>query len=94
MQAAHALLSLLPDSIIRECGSESRVELIIINLIFLTEILLNSVIKCDISREMKQFSDHLLIKTILNLQKVKISPIIRTRYAFKKLNKELFLPAF
>jgi len=53
MRAARALLLLPSDSITRECGSESRTELITINLIFLTEILLNSVIKYNISREMK-----------------------------------------
>jgi len=67
MQVTYILLSLLLNSITRECDNKLQAELIIINLVFLTKTLYNSVIKYNISRKIKQFSNYLLIKTIFNL---------------------------
>jgi len=44
-----------------------------INLIFMTDDIMNQLIQCEIDEEMKNFSDHLLIQTIIDFKVCKKS---------------------
>ncbi len=61
-----------------------------INLIFTTENITNRLIKCKINEEMKNFSDHLLIQTVINLRVCKESAQ-RSRCNWKIMNEEKFI---
>ncbi len=58
----NATLALLQDNIIRDY-QKTR---IIIDLIFITISLVNKLIYCKINNKIKNFSNYVLVKTILN----------------------------
>jgi len=64
-----ASLTLFQDTITRNY-QESQMT---INLIFTTDDIMNQLIQCEINEEMKNFSDHLLIQTIINFRVCKES---------------------
>ena len=64
-----ASLALSQDTITRNY-QESQMT---INLIFTTDNIMNQLIWCEIDKEMKNFSDHLLIQIIINLRVCKES---------------------
>ncbi len=61
-----------------------------INLIFTTDDIMNQLIWCKIDKEMKNFSDHLLIQTIINLKVCKESAR-KSRCNWKIMNEEKFI---
>jgi len=64
-----ASLTLFQDIIMKDY-QESQT---IIDLIFMTKSIINRLIQCEINEEMKNFSDHLLIQTVINLKVCKES---------------------
>jgi len=64
-----ASLTLFQDIIMKDY-QESQM---IIDLIFMTKSIINRLIQCEINEEMKNFSDHLLIQTVINLKVCKES---------------------
>ena len=58
-----------------------------INLIFTTDDIMNQLIWCEINEEMKNFSDHLLIQTIINLKVCKKSAW-KLRCNWKTMNEK------
>ena len=64
-----ASLTLFQDIIMKDY-QESQM---IIDLIFMTKSIINRLIQCKINEEMKNFSDHLLIQTVINLKVCKES---------------------
>jgi len=64
-----ASLALSQDTITRNY-QESQMT---IDLIFTTENITNRLIQCEINEEMKNFSDHLLIQTVIDLKVYKES---------------------
>ncbi len=61
-----------------------------INLIFTTDDIMNQLIWCEINEEMKNFSDHLLIQTIINFRVCKESAR-KSRCNWKIMNEEKFI---
>jgi len=61
-----------------------------INLIFTTDDIMNQLIQCKIDEEMKNFSDHLLIQTIINF-KVYEESARKSRRNWKIMNEEKFI---
>ena len=61
-----------------------------INLIFTTNDIMNQLIWCEIDEEMKNFSDHLLIQTIINFKVCKKSAQ-KSRHNWKTMNEEKFI---
>ncbi len=61
-----------------------------INLIFTTDNIINRLIWCKINEEMKNFSDHLSIQTIINLKVCKKSAW-KSRCNWKIINEEKFI---
>ncbi len=81
-----ALLALSQDIIMRNY-QESQMT---INLIFTTESIINKLIWCKINEEIKNFSDHLLIQTVINL-KVCEKSVQRLCCNWKIMNEEKFI---
>ncbi len=81
-----ASLALSQDTITRNY-QESQMT---INLIFTTESITNRLIQCEINEEMKNFSDHLLIQTVINLRVCKESAR-RLCCNWKTMNEEKFI---
>ncbi len=81
-----ASLALSQDTIMKDY-QESQTT---INLIFTTESITNRLIQCEINEEMKNFSDHLLIQTVINLKVCKESAR-RSRCNWKTMNEEKFI---
>ncbi len=81
-----ALLTLFQDMITR---NYQRFQ-IIINLIFTTNDIMNQLIWCKINKEMKNFSDHLSIQTIIDFRVCKESAW-KLRRNWKIMNKEKFI---
>ncbi len=63
---------------------------ITINLIFTTDDIMNQLIQCEINEEMKNFSDHLLIQTIIDFRICKESAR-KSRCNWKTMNEEKFI---
>ncbi len=61
-----------------------------INLIFMTDDIMNQLIQCEIDEEMKNFSDHLLIQTIIDFKVCKKSAW-KSRCNCKIINEEKFI---
>ncbi len=61
-----------------------------INLIFTTDDIMNQLIRCEINEEMKNFSDHLLIQTIINFRVCKKSAW-KSRCNWKTMNEKKFI---
>ncbi len=61
-----------------------------INLIFTTDDIMNQLIQCEINEEMKNFSDHLLIQTIIDFRICKESAR-KSCCNWKTMNEEKFL---
>ncbi len=61
-----------------------------INLIFMTNDIMNWLIQCKINKEMKNFSDYLLIQTIINFRVCKESAR-KSRCNWKIMNEEKFI---
>ncbi len=80
-----ALLALSQDIITRNY-QESQMT---INLIFTTDDIMNQLIWCEINKEMKNFSDHLLIQTIIDFRVCKKSAW-KLHCNWKIMNKEKF----
>ncbi len=81
-----ALLALFRSTITRNY-QESQMT---IDLIFTTDDIMNQLIWCKINEEMKNFSDHLLIQTIIDLRVCKESAR-KSRCNWKIMNKEKFI---
>ncbi len=81
-----ASLALSQDTITRNY-QESQMT---INLVFTTENITNRLIWCEINEEMKNFSDHLLIQTVINLKVCKKSAR-RLRCNWKTMNEKKFI---
>ena len=81
-----ASLALSQDTITRNY-QESQMT---IDLIFTTENITNRLIQCKINEEMKNFSDHLLIQTVIDLKVYKESAR-RLRCNWKTMNEEKFI---
>jgi len=81
-----ASLTLFQDIIMKDY-QESQT---IIDLIFMTKSIINRLIQCEINEEMKNFSDHLLIQTVINLKVCKESAW-RLRCNWKTMNEEKFI---
>ncbi len=62
----------------------------IINLIFTTDDIMNQLIWCEIDEEMKNFSDHLLIQTIIDFKVCKESAW-KSRCNWKTINEKKFI---
>ncbi len=70
-----------------------------INLIFMTDDIMNQLIWCEINEEMKNFSDHLLIQTIIDFRICKESAwksrcnwkIINVKDQFKTSHRDVIL---
>ncbi len=62
----------------------------IINLIFMTDNIMNQLIWCKINKEMKNFLNHLLIQTIIDFRVCKKSAW-KSRYNWKTINEEKFI---
>ncbi len=62
----------------------------IINLIFTTNDIMNWLIWCEINKEMKNFSNHLLIQTIIDFRVCKKSAW-KSRCNWKTMNEEKFI---
>ncbi len=80
-----ALLALSQDIITRNY-QESQMT---INLIFTTDDIMNQLIWCEINEEMKNFSDHLLIQTIIDFRVCKKSAW-KLHCNWKIMNEEKF----
>ncbi len=63
---------------------------ITIDLIFTTKNIINRLIWCEINEEMKKFSDHLSIQTVINFKVCKKSAQ-RSRCNWKTMNEEKFI---
>ncbi len=61
-----------------------------IDLIFTTDDIMNQLIQCEINEEMKNFSDHLSIQTIINLRVCKESAW-KSHCNWKTMNEEKFI---
>ncbi len=61
-----------------------------IDLIFTTDDIMNWLIQCEINKEMKNFSDHLLIQTIIDFKICKESAW-KSRCNWKTMNEEKFI---
>ena len=61
-----------------------------INLIFMTDDIMNRLIWCEIDEEMKNFSDYLLIQTIIDFRVYKKSAQ-NSRCNWKIMNEEKFI---
>ncbi len=61
-----------------------------INLIFMTDDIMNQLIQCEINEEMKNFSDHLSIQTIIDFRVCKKSAR-KSRCNWKTMNEEKFI---
>ncbi len=59
-------------------------------MIFTTDDIMNQLIQCEINEEMKNFSDHLLIQTIINFRVCKKSAR-KSRCNWKTMNKKKFI---
>ncbi len=81
-----ALLMLFQDIITRNYQKSQMT----IDLIFMTDDIMNQLIWCEIDEEMKNFSDHLLIQTIIDL-KVCEELARKSRCNWKTMNKEKFI---
>ena len=81
-----ASLALSQDTIMKNY-QESQMT---INLIFMTDNIMNRLIWCEINKEMKNFSDHLLIQTIINLRVCEESAW-KSRCNWKTMNEEKFI---
>ncbi len=81
-----ASLALSQDTITRNY-QESQM---IINLVFMTKSITNRLIQCEINEEMKNFLDHLLIQTVIDLRVCKESAR-RLRCNWKTMNEEKFI---
>ncbi len=82
----NALLALSQDTITRNY-QESQMT---INLIFMTDDIMNQLIWCEINEEMKNFSDHLLIQIIIDFRVYKESAW-KSRCNWKTMNEEKFI---
>ncbi len=82
----NASLALSQDTITRNY-QESQTT---INLIFTTDDIMNQLIWCEINKKMKNFSDHLLIQTIIDFRVCKESAR-KSRCNWKIMNKEKFI---
>ncbi len=81
-----ASLALFQDTITRDY-QESQTT---INLIFTTESVTNRLIQCKINKEMKNFSNHLLIQTVIDLRVCKESAR-RSHRNWKTMNEKKFI---
>ncbi len=81
-----ALLALSQDIIMRNY-QESQIT---INLIFTTDNIMNQLIWCEINKEMKNFSDHLSIQTIIDFRICKKSAW-KSCCNWKTMNEEKFI---
>ncbi len=61
-----------------------------INLIFTTNDIMNWLIQCEINEEMKNFSNHLLIQTIIDFRVCEKSAR-KSRCNWKTMNEEKFI---
>ncbi len=61
-----------------------------INLIFMTDNIINQLIWCEIDEEMKNFSNHLSIQTIIDFKVCKKSAR-KSCYNWKIMNEEKFI---
>ena len=61
-----------------------------INFIFTTDDIMNQLIQCKINKKMKNFSNHLLIQTIINFKVCKKSAR-KSCCNWKTINKEKFI---
>ncbi len=84
-----ASLALSQDTIMRDY-QESQMT---INLIFMTDDIMNWLIWCEINEEMKNFSDHLLIQTIIDFRVCKESAR-KSRCNWKIMNKLIVKSSF
>ncbi len=82
----NASLALFQDIIIRDY-QESQTT---IDLIFTTNDIMNRLIQCEINEEMKNFSDHLLIQTIIDFRVCKESAR-KLHCNWKIMNEEKFI---
>jgi len=82
----NALLMLSQDTITKDYQKSQTT----INLIFTTDDIMNRLIWCEINEEMKNFSNHLLIQTIINLKVCKESAW-KLRCNWKTINEEKFI---
>ncbi len=82
----NALLTLFQDMITRNYQKSQMT----INLIFTTNNIMNQLIWCKINEEMKNFSDHLSIQTIIDLKVCKESAW-KSRCNWKTMNEEKFI---
>ncbi len=83
---SEALLTLFQDTITRDY-QESQM---MIDLIFMTDNITNKLIRCEINKKMKNFSNHLLIQTVIDLRVCKESAQ-RSRCNWKTMNEEKFI---
>ena len=81
-----ALLTLSQDTITRNYQKSQMT----INLIFTTDDIMNQLIRCKINEEMKNFSDHLSIQTIIDFRVCKKSAW-KSRCNWKTMNEEKFI---
>ncbi len=82
----NALLTLSWDTITRNY-QESQMT---INLIFTTNDIMNQLIQCEINEEMKNFSNHLSIQTIIDFRVCK-KLARKSRCNWKTMNEEKFI---
>ncbi len=82
----NALLMLFQDIIMKDY---QRFQMII-NLIFMINDIINQLIRCKINEKMKNFSDHLLIQTIIDFRVCKESAR-KSRCNWKTINEEKFI---
>ena len=85
MRETDATLTLFEDTITRDCHEERTT----INLFFITNALINRLIKCDINHSMKNFFDHLFVETCVKLRFIE-KFARRSRRDWKSLNLEKF----
>ncbi len=82
----NALLMLSQDTITRDYQKSQMT----INLIFTTDDIMNQLIWCKIDEEMKNFSDHLSIQTIIDFRVCKESAR-KSRCNWKTMNEKKFI---
>ncbi len=82
----NALLMLSQDTITRDYQKSQMT----INLIFTTDDIMNQLIWCEIDEEMKNFSDHLSIQTIIDFRVCKESAR-KSRCNWKTMNEKKFI---
>jgi hypothetical protein len=91
MRNASAELLLPQGTITREMVKGGTAERTTIDLIFATTRLQRDLIQCDVVKELEQSSDHYPILTRFSLTNIIETPIIRQRYAWKRIDEEKFI---